>query len=449
MPRSPRWRGGAHPLLLLRKGLVTPNEDRPACAHTHRTTDWWPWLSIVLAAGVISAMTAPGQTAGLSVFTDPLIRSLGISRTDLSLSYLVGTLVGAAAQPLVGRALDRWGVRSVTLVIAGLFAAVLFGLSFVQGIVGLTAGYVGVRMLGQGALSLAATTAVARAIQHRRGLALGITSAIGSAGISLAPVGIERLVSRVGTGTGWRWESLAVAAIVVPLAFVLPRRATVQLQPVPTIDPSDEFGPALPAVDWTLRQATRTAMFWVIAASLAASGMLSTGLAFHQIAILGEQGLSPLEAAANFLPQTLTGIITTLLAGALADRLPPRVFIAFAMSTLAGALLLLPWVAPGWSAIVYGLVLGAAGGSLRGMEAAAYVRLFGTRHIGAIRGVAMSIGLASTALGPLAFAVGRSVTGSFTQPALVLALIPLAVAIAGLMVRAPRQPKTRSGPVSR
>lgn len=388
-------------------------------------------------------MTAPGQTAGLSVFTDPLIQSLGVSRTDLSLSYLVGTLVGAAAQPLVGRALDRWGVRSVTLVIAGLFAAVLFALSFVQGIVGLTAGYVGVRMLGQGALSLAATTAVARAIHHRRGLALGITSAIGSAGISLAPVGIERLVARVGTGTGWRWEALAVAVIVIPLAFVLPHRTPVQITSAPKIDAnanrdSAPPGPALPTVEWTLKQATRTAMFWVIAASLAASGMLSTGLAFHQIAILGEQGLSPLEAATNFLPQTFTGIITTLFAGALADRLPPRVFIAFAMSTLAGALLFLPLVAPGWLAIGYGLVLGAAGGSLRGMEAAAYVRLFGTRHIGAIRGVAMSIGLASTALGPLAFAVGRTLTGSFTQPALVLAVIPLGVAVAGLVVRAPR-----------
>lgn len=415
---------------------------RDAAADSQHSVRWWPWLSVVVAAGVISAMTAPGQTAGLSVFTDPLIQSIGVSRTDLSLSYLIGTLVGAAAQPLVGRALDRFGVRSVTLVIAGLFAAVLFALSFVQGIVGLTFGYVGVRMLGQGALSLAATTAVARAIQHRRGLALGVTSAIGSAGISLAPVGIERLVSRVGTGAGWRWESLAVAVIVLPLAFLLPRRSPVHIASVPESDASAsrDSGPALPAHEWTLSQAARTAMFWVIAASLATSGMLSTGLAFHQIAILGEQGLSPLEAAANFLPQTLTGIITTLLAGALADRLPPRLFIAFAMATLAAALLLLPLVAPGWAAIGYGLVLGAAGGSLRGMEAAAYVRLFGTRHIGAIRGVAMSIGLASTALGPLAFALGKTMTGTFTQPALVLAVIPLVVGVVGLVVRAPRHP---------
>ena len=382
-------------------------------------------------------MTAPGQTAGLSAFTDPLIGALGVSRTDLSVSYLVGTLLGAAAQPLVGRALDRWGVRSVTMAIGGLFALVLFGLSFVTSIVGLTAGYAGVRMLGQGALSLAATTAVARAITHRRGLALGITGAIGSAGISLAPIGIERLVTAVGTSAGWRWEALAVAVVVIPLALLLPRRH----QPLLSNTEPAMTPPHLTVgePDWTLPQAARTGMFWVIAASLATSGMLGTGLAFHQIALLGEQGLTPLQAAANFLPQTVTGIIATLLAGALVDRLPARVFIAFAMGSQAAALVLLSGVSPGWSAIVYGLVLGAAGGSLRGMEAASYVRYYGTRHIGAIRGVAMSISLASTALGPLALALGHDLTGNFTTPALVLAALPALVLVLGLVTRAPQR----------
>jgi len=408
----------------------------------------WSWVTLVLAAGVIAAMTAPGQTAGLSVFTDPLIAALGISRTDLSVSYLIGTLLGAAAQPLFGRALDRWGVRTVTVSTAVLFSAVLLALSFVGDVIGLTAGYVGVRMLGQGALTLAATTAIARSISHRRGLALGITSAIGSAGISLAPVVTERLIAVTGTAAGWRWEALAVAVVVVPLALVFPRRRAAQVEiGSPDEAPRPKTTPAVTpsaAPEWTLSEATRTAMFWVIAASLATSGMLGTGLAFHQIAILGEQGLSPLAAAANFLPQTVTGIVTTVLAGALVDRVSARIFIAFAMATLAAALVMLPVVTPGWTAIGYGLVLGAASGSLRGMEAASYVRYYGTRHIGTIRGVAMSINLASTALGPFALALGHDLTGTFTVPALALAAIPVVVLIAGLLVRPPQRP-TPSG----
>lgn len=379
-------------------------------------------------------MTAPGQTAGLSVFTDPLITELGVTRTDISISYLIGTLAGAAVQPLIGRALDRWGVRSVTITLGAVFAAILLALSFVGEIGGLTAGFAGVRMVGQGALTLAATTAVARAIHHRRGLALGVTSAVGSAGISLTPILLERLIAAVGIHAAWRWEAAVVAVVVIPLAFAFPRRI-----PRARIVALTTTQIALDDASWTLTQATRTGMFWVIAASLATSGMLTTGLAFHQIAILGEQGLSPLAAATNFLPQTLTGILATMLTGSLIDRASPKIFVVFSMFTLAGALLMLPLVSAGWAAILYGLVLGAAGGSLRGMEAAAYVRYFGTTHIGSIRGVTMSINLASTALGPLALSLGFDLTGGFTVPTRVLAVIPIAVSVVALFVRPPGQ----------
>lgn len=394
----------------------------------------WAWLSVVGAAGLISVMTAPGQTAGLSVFTDPLIGELGVSRTAISVSYLISTLLGAIVQPVIGRALDRWGTRPVTAALGAAFAVILFALSFVGEIGGLTAGFVGVRMVGQGALTLAATTAVARTIHHRRGLALGVTGAIGSAGISLAPIFLERLIAAVGIYAAWRWEAAAVALLVIPLAFVFARRS--RAAPVATTTAQV----AVQQASWTLPEAMRSGMFWVIAASLATSGMLTTGLAFHQIAILGEQGLSPLEAATNFLPQAITGILATLLTGSLVDRVSPKLFVMFSMATLGGALLMLPLVAPGWSAVLYGLVLGAAGGSLRGMEAATYVRYYGTAHIGSIRGVAMSISLASTAFGPVALSLGFDVTGGFSVPAMLLAVVPLIVAGITVFVRSPRRP---------
>jgi hypothetical protein len=110
------------------------------------------------------------------------------------------------------------------------------------------------------------------------------------------------------------------------------------------------------------------------------------------------------------------------------------------MVTLTTALVMLPWVTSGGTAIVYGLVLGAAGGSLRGMEAASYVRYYGLAHIGSIRGVATAISLASTAFGPMALSLGFDLTGSFTRPALALALIPVLVVGVALFVRPPQRP---------
>ncbi len=409
----------------------------------------------MLAGGLLSALTAPGQTAGLSVFTDPLIEELDISRTAISASYLVGTLAGAIVQPLFGRALDRWGARTVTAMIAVAFSGVLFALSFVADVVGLTAGFVGVRMLGQGALSLAATTAVARAIKHRRGLALGIVTAMGSGGISFAPVGLEPAIALLGAHDTWRWQALVLLVVALPLAFVFKGRPGTGVRSADAavadaavadaasgsvaVDAASASVPHAEEPSATTAEALRTGMFWVLTASLATTGMLGTALAFHQIALLGAQGLDAAEAAANFLPQTATGILGTLVAGALVDRINPKVLIVGSMLSLGIALVSLPAVAPGWSAIGYGLVFGLANGALRGMEAATYVRYFGVAHIGSIRGIAISIGLGSTAVGPLALSLGVDLTGGFTGPVVASAVVPALVIVATFVVRQPGQ----------
>lgn len=180
-------------------------------------------------------------------------------------------------------------------------------------------------------------------------------------------------------------------------------------------------------------------MFWLIAAAVSTTSMLPTGLMFHQIALLGEQGLSTFEAAANFLPQTITALLATLLVGSLIDRHDPRIFIVTGMAAMASALLFLPLASPGWTAVLYGLILGVAGGTLRGMEAAAYARYYGVAHIGAIRGLAMLMSLAASAIGPYVLALGVELSGGFTLPSAVVSVIPIGVLIAAFFVRPPRK----------
>ncbi|MEU7317203.1 MFS transporter [Streptomyces sp. NPDC007083] len=394
---------------------------------------------IVAYCALAMVMTAPGQTAGVSVFIDPLITDLGVSRTQISTAYLTGTLVGACAMPLVGRSIDRYGPRRVIAVIGAVFGAILLALSFVTGVVGLTAGFVGIRMAGQGALSLVATTTVAYWFDRRRGLALGVTSAVGTAGISLAPVLVERLVSELGWRQAWAVEGIAVWAIVLPLAmFGIRNRPADVGHHVDGVGPADEAATDAPLTGWPLRKALRTGMFWAVAACLAASSMLTTGLNFHQIALLGERGLTPVESAANFLPQTAAALIATLAAGALVDRLPPKAILTAAMAILACSLLAARVVSPGWTAIGYGILLGTSNGLLRAVEAATYPRFFGTAHLGAIRGSAHTITIAASAFGPLAISLGHDMTGHYGTALLALVLLPAAAALTVLLAREPR-----------
>ena len=52
---------------------------------------YYGWV-IVLVATIGSIFSIPGQTMGFSVFTDVLMKELGLSRVELSLAYCIGTV---------------------------------------------------------------------------------------------------------------------------------------------------------------------------------------------------------------------------------------------------------------------------------------------------------------------------------------------------------------------
>lgn len=410
-----------------------PAEASPTAPFASR----WYGPRVVATSSIVLALTAPGQTAAISAFVDPLISGLHISRSVVSGAYMIGTLTGACAMPLLGRYIDRYGARRVMVGVALGFATVLMALAAVNGIVGLTAGFVGLRMLGQGALNLTATTAVAVYIERRRGLAQGITSAVGAAGISLAPVALEGLVAGHGFRTVWFAEGVVICAVVIPLAlFGLPHR------PLPMRAPERRSAESagrdvLPPVDWTRGQAMHTAMFWVIAGGVAVVSLLGTALNFHQISVLGERGLSPTEAAANFLPQTVAGLAATLLTGYLADRVSDKILIIAALAVLTGALVAAGYVTPGWSAIGYGMAIGVAGNSFRTLEATAFPSCFGLAHIGAIRGVVHTLTVAGSAFGPVLLSLGHAWAGSYRPVLLALTALPLAAIVFAAAAKKP------------
>lgn len=414
----------------------------PATSGARSPQGFFGW-HMVAASALALMMTAPGQTTAVSAFIDPMISDLGISRTAVSAAYLIGTLIGATALPFVGHAIDVHGTRRSMIVVAALFGSVLVLLSLVQGLAGLVIGFVGIRMLGQGALSLCATTAVARWFVHRRGRALAIVSATGAAGISFAPVLLERLISATSWRTAWLVEGLAVWLVVIPLAVLVVRDDPSRLGQLP--DGRPPTGEDQHATEWgrSRSEAMRAPFFWVLVAAVCVSGLLSTAVAFHQISLLGERGLSASQAAANFIPHTVAGIVATLVTGSLADRVHPRILLVSSMALLSGGLVAGTVVRPGWSAVGFGMAIGAASASIRALEAAAVPRFFGVRHIGGIRGVVVAVSVGSTAFGPFLFAVVFEATGSYGSVLSGSAVAPALVVVAALVTPVPPVPLQR------
>ncbi len=137
-----------------------------------RTPVYYGW--VILLAGTFGLfMTTPGQTVGVSVFLDSIIVDLGLSRSTVSLLYTFATLAGSLALPFVGRFVDTKGPRRAVIVIAILFALACVWMGFIRGIVSLFVGFMLIRSLGQGSLSLVSLHVINLWFIQRRGLAVG------------------------------------------------------------------------------------------------------------------------------------------------------------------------------------------------------------------------------------------------------------------------------------
>jgi MFS-type transporter involved in bile tolerance (Atg22 family) len=97
-------------------------------------------------------------------------------------------------------------------------------------------------------------------------------------------------------------------------------------------------------------------------------------------------------------------------------------------------------------AAVYALLLGVNGGSIRALASTLYPKWFGTRHIGAIRGVATAFGVGASAIGPLIVAGGFQITGNYVQLNYALAIIPAAAMLAALFLRPPQKVGSKTSP---
>lgn len=398
-----------------------------------------PWV-VLIGAVIIQGATSPGQTLGVSVFVDEIAADLDLSRSAVSGAYLIGTLAGAIAMPAAGRLIDRRGLRFASLLFGSMFGAVLISMSGVVGFVTLAIGFAGTRAFGQGALTLTATTTVAVWFDENRGLANGVKTAAGGALMALVPVGSSLLIVAFGWRTSWIILGLCAWAVVLPLGLFLIRNPEGPHYPETSHTGDGEATsptrPA-PAPSWPVRDVLRHPAFLAMTGATALSALVGTGLMFHHIDLLAERGLTSAEAAAVFLPLTLSSAASAIVAGRVADRISPRVVAAMALLLLAASPALVQVVSPGPIAALYGATLGASGTVIRTIEATALPRWFGIASIGQIRGFVMAAGVGASAVGPLIFSVGRDVAGDYPPILTAMTLASVALAVVVVAVKPP------------
>src|ERR1043166_4914041 len=156
---------------------------------------------IVLGALTVCMLAGSGLRSVFGVYIKPMEAEFGWSRGALSGAAAISLLLLGAAGPFVGRLADRWGPRRVIVVSLVLLATGTIGSSFVQRLwhVYVTAGLL--MAIGAGGVALTTRSAViARWLEGRRGLAIGIAAG----GMSAGQLVLIPLATALTAYYGWR-----------------------------------------------------------------------------------------------------------------------------------------------------------------------------------------------------------------------------------------------------
>ena len=419
------------PVAPLRRGLLSDRWPFDPL----RVGIYYGW--VVVVAGTIGMIASvPGQTAGVSGFTDELTASTGLTRLQLSIAYLIGTGTSGFLLPRGGRAIDRYGARIVALVATLGLAGVLVGFSFVgamnlwHAMAVMSVGFGLLRFTGQGLLTLSSRTMVAQWFDRRRGLVTSIANTFVSFSFAASPALLLALIDLGGFRSAWRILAVALVVVVASVVVLLYRESPESSGLV--ID----GGLAAPRVDGTSalvgtdddltrHAAVRDVRFWAVTAPIAALSSTSTALTFHIVDFGAEMGLTDGEVVRIFVPIAFVSIPFTLVAGWLVDIVSPLKLVAVMCLAQIVMYLTVARIDTPAFAVIAIVAWGVSQGCFAPLTSAALPRLFGRRHLGEIAGVQMSALVIGSAVGPALFALVQSITGRYEVALWISTIVPI------------------------
>ena len=379
---------------------------------------------IVMGLAVVGAVSIGMGNVNFGLYISPMSEELGIKQSFFGLTQTARLVGFSMSSWFIGRILDLYGAR-IPLAIAGAFMGVaMVGLSYTQTGWQLVAfffvkGFIG--MEGGGG-NLFQSVPLSRWFVRKRGKAMSMVFLGTPIGIFILCPLTQFLIDT----TGWRsaWLILggggSLAIIIVALLVIRKEPQSIGLLPdggLPDGREAEEDhlrDAHLPIeYSWTRSQTVRTFAFWSLSAVMGLRMLCISSLSLFRIPFYIEQGISPQLVAWALSAEAVVAAAMAIPAGWAVDRFQPR-FVATASLCMTIIVFIVTMnVSATWHVFVATILFGAAAASFVVIQNAMWPAYFGGINIGSIRGLAVPVMTAFSAIGaPLTGAI-KDATGSY------------------------------------
>lgn len=342
---------------------------------------------------LLTFFSAYGQTFFISLSAGHIRTEYALTNGQFGTLYMIATLASALTMPRFGQIVDRYSAKTVTIIIVPTLALACVLMAFSRSVLLLAATIYLLRLFGQGMMTQNAYTAMGRWFTAQRGRAVSLVALGHNSGEAVFPV----LFVTIAGAVGWRYGWLVAAAALVLVA--LPAIASlIAVERAPRS--SDPVARAATAPDWTRGEVLRDPLFYLLILGILAPGFISTTIFFHQVYLVELRGWSLGLFASSFTFMASMTVLAALTAGYLVDRFSAVSVLPVFLFPLAAACLTLAYFDAQWSAFVFMGLMGLSYGLTQTLFGAIWPEIYGARHLGAVRALAVALMVFATAIGP-------------------------------------------------
>jgi len=308
------------------------------------------WL---LGGLLLTLFSSFGQTFFIAQFNKPIRETFGLTDGQYGLLYMVATLASAATLVVAGRALDRFPVSNVALLVIICLSGACVGMSF------------------------------ANSIGHQIGEAILPTAAI-------------VLVAWVGWRQTWLFAAVGLAVFALPAIVLL-----MQVERTPeNPDYEDPKSKKFNVRDWRVHEVLADSTFWILMIGVLGPAFIGTAVFFQQDHILEVKGWSPGLFAASYVCLAIATVSFTFLGGWLVDRFSSKVLLPTFLLPMGVGCLVLGSSSGEWAIFAFMALLGWSYGFSKALLGTLWPETYGTKYLGSVRAIASAAIVFASALGP-------------------------------------------------
>ena len=367
-----------------------------------------------------------GQTFFLGIFNPFIREDLNLSHSEFGGIYSAATLVSSLTIIWLGKKIDDFKLRNFAIFVCiSLFFAAVF-MSQLSSLVHLLLAIFFLRLFGQGLMSHTSSTAMARYFDKNRGKALGVAWLGLSFGEGILPGLVIFLLNYLV------WKKIWITIAVFLIVFVLPLIVFLLKNFEDNSVEQEQSKKSENIKNWTRQEVLKDLRFYFLLPAVLCPAFLITGIFINQIYLFENLNWGINFIAPSFTAYAIFSVISLQLSGFLIDKFSALKILPFYLIPMILGLLFSLFFKFALSPVIFFILMAITNGTSNVLLTSTWSEMYGTKHLGAIRSITVSLMVFSTSLSPFLF--GYLIDFGFNAKDIALFMVIYALFSNGLLL---------------